>query len=133
MSAPHNGIDSVMRAGPVIAVVTVESDADASTLANALSAGGVRVLEVTLRTRAALAAIEAIAAHCPDVVVGAGTVLAAGDFAAAANAGARFTVSPGFTPQLAAAARAAGVGPHPYHERRGRRIPSYGLARRRFL
>jgi 2-dehydro-3-deoxyphosphogluconate aldolase/(4S)-4-hydroxy-2-oxoglutarate aldolase len=63
------------------------------------------VLEVTLRTPAALVAIETIAAHFPDVVVGAGTVLAPRDFAAVADAGARFAVSPGFTARLAAAAK----------------------------
>jgi 2-dehydro-3-deoxyphosphogluconate aldolase/(4S)-4-hydroxy-2-oxoglutarate aldolase len=98
-------IDSFLRAGPVIAVVTLERAEDARPLAAALVAGGVRVVEVTLRTPAAVAAIEAIAAHVPDVAVGAGTVLTPRDFAAAAAAGARFAVSPGFTPQLAAAAQ----------------------------
>jgi 2-dehydro-3-deoxyphosphogluconate aldolase/(4S)-4-hydroxy-2-oxoglutarate aldolase len=98
-------IDSFLRTGPVMAVVTLERAEDARPLAAALAAGGVRVVEVTLRTPAALAAIEAIAAHVPDVAVGAGTVLTPHDFAAAAAAGARFAVSPGFTPQLAAAAQ----------------------------
>jgi 2-dehydro-3-deoxyphosphogluconate aldolase/(4S)-4-hydroxy-2-oxoglutarate aldolase len=104
MSAAPSSFDSFLRAGPVIAVATLERAEDARPLAAALAAGGVRVLEVTLRTRAALAAIEAIALQCPEVVVGAGTVLAPGDFAAAADAGARFAVSPGFTARLAAAA-----------------------------
>jgi 2-dehydro-3-deoxyphosphogluconate aldolase/(4S)-4-hydroxy-2-oxoglutarate aldolase len=98
-------IDSFLRTGPVIAVVTLERAEDARPLAAALAAGGVRVVEVTLRTPAALAAIEAIAAHVPDVAGGAGTVISPRDFAAAAAAGARFAVSPGFTPQLAAAAQ----------------------------
>jgi 2-dehydro-3-deoxyphosphogluconate aldolase/(4S)-4-hydroxy-2-oxoglutarate aldolase len=103
MTAPSS-IDSFLRAGPVIAVVTLERVEDARPLAAALAAGGVQVLEVTLRTPMALAAIEEIAAHLPDVVVGAGTVLAPRDFVAAADAGARFAVSPGFTARLAAAA-----------------------------
>jgi 2-dehydro-3-deoxyphosphogluconate aldolase/(4S)-4-hydroxy-2-oxoglutarate aldolase len=101
------GIDSFLRAGPVIAVVTLERAEDARPLAAALAAGGVRVLEVTLRTPAALAAIEAIATHSPEVTVGAGTVLGPRDFAAAADAGARFAVSPAFTARLAAAAQAS--------------------------
>ena len=105
MSQAPESFDSFLRAGPVIAVATLERAEDARPLAAALAAGGVRVLEVTLRTPRALAAIEAVASHCTDVVVGAGTVLAARDFAAAAGAGARFAVSPGFTRELAAAAQ----------------------------
>jgi 2-dehydro-3-deoxyphosphogluconate aldolase/(4S)-4-hydroxy-2-oxoglutarate aldolase len=98
-------IDSVLGAGPVIAVVTLDRAEDARPLATALAAGGVRVLEVTLRTPAALAAIEAIAKHSPEVTVGAGTVLGLRDFASAADAGAQFAVSPAFTARLAAAAQ----------------------------
>lgn len=105
MTSPPPDIDEILRAGAVIAVVTIERASDAPALAAALAAGGVRVLEVTLRTPAALAAIETVATRCTDVVVGAGTVCDAADFAAAAAAGARFAVSPGFTPRLAAAAR----------------------------
>jgi 2-dehydro-3-deoxyphosphogluconate aldolase/(4S)-4-hydroxy-2-oxoglutarate aldolase len=105
MTAPRPSIDAVLRSGPVIAIATVERASDAPALAAALRAGGVCVLEVTLRTPAALAAIEAVATRCADVVVGAGTVRDPGDFAAAAAAGARFAVSPGFTRRLAAAAR----------------------------
>jgi 2-dehydro-3-deoxyphosphogluconate aldolase/(4S)-4-hydroxy-2-oxoglutarate aldolase len=109
MSRATESFDSFLRAGPVIAVATLERAEDAPPLAAALAAGGVRVLEVTLRTPQALAAIEAVASHCPDVIVGAGTVLAARDFAAAAEAGARFAVSPGVTRALAAAARKSRV------------------------
>lgn len=98
-------IDAVLRAGAVIAVATIERASDAPALAAALAAGGVRVIEVTLRTPAALAAIETVATRCADVVVGAGTVCDPADFAAATAAGARFAVSPGFTARLAAAAR----------------------------
>lgn len=95
--------------GRVIAVVTVDKPADAVPLAAALCAGGVRAIEVTLRTAAGLAAIERIAKGCDAATVGAGTVRAAADFAAARGAGARFAVSPGFTPALAAAAAATAL------------------------
>jgi len=102
-----SAIAEVLGAERVIAVVTIERPADAVPLANALCAGGVRAIEVTLRTAAGLAAIAAIAKHCPAALVGAGTARRPADFTAARAAGARFVVSPGFTPALAAAARAA--------------------------
>jgi len=98
----------IVNVGRVIAVVTIERAADAVPLANALCAGGIRVIEVTLRTHTALDAIERIASGCEAAIVGAGTARAAADFAAARAAGARFAVSPGFTPALhAAVAKAA--------------------------
>ena len=109
MTAPAATLADILAAGPVIAVVTIERAADAEPVAAALQDGGVRVVEVTLRTRAGLAAIEAIAAAYPDVIVGAGTVRRAADFRAARAAGARFGVSPGFSPALAQAAAAAGI------------------------
>ena len=102
-------IAEVLGAERVIAVVTIERPADAVPLANALCAGGVRVIEVTLRTDAALAAIERIAAGCEAAIVGAGTARTAADFTAARAAGARFVVSPGYTPTLAKAARASAL------------------------
>jgi 2-dehydro-3-deoxyphosphogluconate aldolase / (4S)-4-hydroxy-2-oxoglutarate aldolase len=72
--------------------------------------GGVTVLEVTLRTAAGVEAIRRIASEVPEAVVGAGTVLGPADLAAVAAAGARFAVSPGFSPSLAAAARDHGLG-----------------------
>ena len=102
-----SAIAEVLSAERVIAVVTIARPADAVPLANALCAGGVRAIEVTLRTDAGLAAIAAIAKQCPAALVGAGTARRPADFAAARKAGARFVVSPGFTPALAAAARAA--------------------------
>ena len=75
-------------------------------LARALDEGGLQVIEVTLRTPAATAAIAAIARELPQVMVGAGTLQRAADVAAAVHAGARFLVSPGTTPELAAAALA---------------------------
>jgi 2-dehydro-3-deoxyphosphogluconate aldolase / (4S)-4-hydroxy-2-oxoglutarate aldolase len=88
---------------PVIPVLTIERAADAVPLARALVAGGLPVIEVTLRTKAALEAIRAIAAEVPDCVVGVGTVLRAADIAAAIAAGAKYLVSPGTPPELAAA------------------------------
>ncbi len=88
----------------IVAVVTIAHAADALPLADALRAGGVRAIEVTLRSDAACSAIEAIAKARPDAIVGAGTVRDARAFRAARDAGAHFVVSPGFTPALHAAA-----------------------------
>jgi len=97
-------IDEVMAAGPVIPVLVIERAEDAVPLARALLAGGVRTLEVTLRTPAALDAIRRIAAEIEGALVGAGTVLNAKDLDAAREAGATFAVSPGLTDALAGAA-----------------------------
>jgi len=94
---------------PVIPVLTIERAADAAPLARALAAGGLPVIEVTLRTKAALDAIKAIAAQVPDCVVGVGTVTRASDIAAAIAAGAKYLVSPGTPPDLAAALADASV------------------------
>lgn len=91
--------------GPVIPVIVLEREADAVPLARALVEGGVRVLEVTLRTPAALACIAAIARAVPQAVVGAGTVRSAADARAARDAGAAFAVSPGYTAEVGAACR----------------------------
>src|SRR4051812_27423918 len=80
---------------PVVPVLTIPDAEDAVALAQALAAGGLRVLEVTLRTPAALKAIRRIAAEVPDAVVAAGTVLTDDDLKRAADAGARFAFSPG--------------------------------------
>jgi 2-dehydro-3-deoxyphosphogluconate aldolase/(4S)-4-hydroxy-2-oxoglutarate aldolase len=93
----------------VVAVVTIERATDALPLADALGAGGVRVIEITLRSEAARAAIEAVAKARPDVVVGAGTVRDARGLRGARDAGAQFVVSPGFTPALQTAAAAAAL------------------------
>lgn len=87
----------VMQDAPVIPVIVLQEVAHAVPLARALVAGGIRMLEVTLRTPVALACIEAIAKEVPDAVVGAGTVRSAADAQAAQLAGARFAVSPGYT------------------------------------
>src|SRR5688572_20031159 len=95
---------------PVIPVLTIDRVADAVPLARALLAGGLAVIEVTLRTKAALDAIRAIAAEAPDVVVGAGTITEAADVEAAVAAGSRYLVSPG-TPALLADAFVAAAVP----------------------
>ncbi|MBU6260055.1 MAG: bifunctional 4-hydroxy-2-oxoglutarate aldolase/2-dehydro-3-deoxy-phosphogluconate aldolase [Burkholderiales bacterium] len=95
--------------GPVIPVIVIQRVADAVPLARALVAGGVRVLEVTLRTPAGLGAIEAIAREVPEALVGAGTIRSAADARAAKDAGSVFGVSPGYTAAVGAACRAAGL------------------------
>ena len=97
----------IFRGVAVLPVVTIEREADAVPLARALYDGGIRLIEVTLRTPAAAAAIAAIARELPQIVVGAGTVQRPADVVQACAAGARFLVSPGMTPELAAAALAA--------------------------
>jgi 2-dehydro-3-deoxyphosphogluconate aldolase/(4S)-4-hydroxy-2-oxoglutarate aldolase len=94
---------------PVIPVLTIERAADAVPLARALVAGGLPVVEVTLRTKAALDAIKAIAAEVPDCVDGVGTVTRVADIAAAISAGAKYLVSPGTPVELAAALAEASV------------------------
>ena len=99
----------VMRDAPVIPVIVLNDIAHAVPLARALVAGGIRMLEVTLRTPVALQCIERIAQEVPDAVVGAGTVRSALDAQAAAKAGAKFAVSPGFTNTVGVACRDAGL------------------------
>ena len=100
---------SLASHGPVIPVIVVQRLEQAVPLARALVDGGVKVLEVTLRTPVALAAIEAIARAVPEAVVGAGTLRLPADAKAAHDAGSRFAVSPGYTAALGAACREAGL------------------------
>ena len=102
-------ISAIAALAPVVPVLTIERLADAVPLARALVKGGLPVLEITLRTAAALPALAAIAAEVPDAVVGAGTVLQPRQVDDVTRAGARFAVSPGCTPALVTAARAAGL------------------------
>ena len=95
----------VMRDAPVIPVIVLHDVAHAVPMARALVAGGIRMLEVTLRTPQALACMEAIARDVPEAVLGAGTVRSAADARAAADAGARFAVSPGYTAAVGQACR----------------------------
>ena len=99
----------VMQDAPVIPVIVLTDVNQAVLLARALVAGGIRMLEVTLRTPQALACIEAIARAVPEAVVGAGTVRSAQDVQACAMAGARFLVSPGYTHAVGLACRNAGL------------------------
>ena len=99
----------VMQDAPVIPVIVLTDVAHAVPMARALLAGGIRMLEVTLRTPQALACMEAIAKEVPGAVVGAGTVRSAADAAAAAKAGAQFAVSPGYTRTVGQACRDHGL------------------------
>lgn len=101
-------IDAIMRTAPVIPVIVIEDEAHAVPLAEALVAGGLRVLEVTLRTPAALPAIRAMK-EVEGAIVGAGTVTNPRELDAALEAGAEFIVSPGLTDTLGKAAVAAGA------------------------
>ena len=100
-------IREILGMAPVIPVLTLSDLAHAVPLAGALVGGGLRVLEITLRTPVAIGCLEAIRKAVPDAIVGIGTLTRAVDFAAAGRAGAQFGVTPGLTPELAAAARGA--------------------------
>ena len=99
----------VMLDAPVIPVIVLHDVAHAVPMARALLAGGIRMLEVTLRTPQALACMEAIARDVPEAMVGAGTVRSAADAQTAAMAGARFAVSPGYTQAVGRACRDLGL------------------------
>jgi 2-dehydro-3-deoxyphosphogluconate aldolase/(4S)-4-hydroxy-2-oxoglutarate aldolase len=104
-------IERILRLSPVMPVVIIEQAELAPELARAFVRGGIGAVEITLRTPAALAAIEAIARQVPEIAVGAGTVLSAEDLRAAVSAGATFAISPGAIPALLSAAASA---PIPY-------------------
>lgn len=104
-----SAIGDILDLAPVIPVLTLDGAADGVPVARALVAGGLPVIEVTLRTAGALEAVRAIAREVAGAVVGVGTVLEPGQFAAAQRAGARFAVSPGHTAGLLAAALDAGL------------------------
>ena len=101
-------IETIMRTAPVIPVLVIEDAAHAQPIAQALVAGGLRVLEVTLRTAAALDVIREMK-KVPGAIVGAGTVLNEADLRASLDAGAEFIVSPGLTEPLGKAAVASGI------------------------
>ena len=109
MNTPPFTALQVMQDAPVIPVIVLNDVAHAVPMARALVAGGIRMLEVTLRTPQALACMEAIAKEVPEAVVGAGTVRSAADAKAAANAGAKFAVSPGYTSAVGQACRDQGL------------------------
>jgi len=105
----HFSALEVMQDAPVIPVIVVDDVADAVPMAQALLEGGIRMLEVTLRTPKALDVIKAISDEVPGVVVGAGTVRSPDQAKAAVRAGARFAVSPGFTVEVARACKDLGL------------------------
>jgi 2-dehydro-3-deoxyphosphogluconate aldolase / (4S)-4-hydroxy-2-oxoglutarate aldolase len=100
-------IREILGMAPVIPVLTLSDLNHAVPLARALVAGGLYVLEITLRTPVAIGCVSEIRKAIPDAIVGVGTLTKAVDFAAADRAGAQFGVTPGLTPDLAAAARGA--------------------------
>lgn len=102
-------IEEITGLAPVVPVVVIDDVADAVPLASALVRGGLRAIEVTLRTDAALESMRRIAAEVEGAVVGAGTVTTAAQIAASVDAGARFLVSPGATPNLLDALQGSGV------------------------
>lgn len=104
MTSKQETLIRLFKAARVIPVITIDRVEDAVPLARALVAGGVRTLEITLRTAAALEAAKAIIAGVPDAIVGMGTVLNASDLAQVASIGAKFALSPGATPELFEAA-----------------------------
>ena len=98
MLFPHGEATvAMLRRAPVVPVLTVKDVEDAVAQARALIAGGLTMLEITLRTPAAMAAVTALAKTFPEAFIGAGTIIEAEQIEAAANAGARFLVSPGMT------------------------------------
>ena len=99
----------ILRTAPVIPVITIDEAEHALPLAEALVAGGLPVLEITMRTPHALAAVRAIKQALPDAIVGAGTVISRSNFQQALDAGAEFIVSPGFTPELLACAKSTAI------------------------
>lgn len=99
----------VLELSPVLPVVVVDDAADAVPLAKALVAGGIRAIELTLRTPAGLAAIERVAAEVPEIVVGAGTVVTPEQARQAADAGSAFLVTPGCTDRLLEAVSGTGL------------------------
>lgn len=102
-------LDEIMNASPVMPVIVIEDAAQAPELASALYEGGIKTIEVTLRTPAALDAIKAIAVSVPQICVGAGTILTAAQAQQAVDAGAQFGVSPGSTSKLVSETAPAGL------------------------
>lgn len=100
---------TVLNASPVMPVMVIQDLENAVPLAKALVAGGIRVLEITLRTPVALEAIRAISQEVPDAIVGAGTILNPEQLQQAADAGAVFAISPGLTATLLAAAQKSSI------------------------
>ncbi len=102
-------IPQILALGPVMPVIVIDNSDQAVPLAEALLEGGIRTIEITLRTPAALDAISAVASHCPDITIGAGTVNRAELAHQARDAGAAFAVSPGTTQDVISGCRAAAL------------------------
>ena len=109
MSSKSEKLLALLDGQPVIPVLKIADAAAAVPLARALARGGLRAIEITLRTGAALEAIRRVAGEVEEAIVGAGTILDAGQFGQAQAAGSRFIVSPGLTRELAAAAAGSPV------------------------
>ena len=105
----NTSAESVLKSGPVVPVIVINNIEDAVPVAKALVAGGVRVLEVTLRTECAVEAIRRIAKEVPEAIVGAGTVINPQQLAQVTEAGAQFAISPGLTEALLKAAVAGAI------------------------
>lgn len=100
---------TLFEQGPVVPVIVIKDLADAVPMAKALLAGGIKVLEVTLRTPVALDAIRLLSTEVPDAIVGAGTVTTAAQLQQVVEAGARFAISPGLTRELLQAGKDAAI------------------------
>lgn len=111
VNTSSEGARALLALAPVIPVITIERAADAVPLAQALVRGGLRAIEITLRTDAAVDAAKAIIADVPEAIVGLGTVLTPADLDRATEIGAAFAISPGCSPDLL---RAAAAGDLPY-------------------
>ncbi|MEY2697765.1 MAG: hypothetical protein RL333_1903 [Pseudomonadota bacterium] len=109
MTSQQLNARQILQQGPVVPVMVIDDLSSAVPLARALVAGGIRVLEITLRTPVAIDAIRQIAAEVDGAIVGAGTVLTPDQFRACREAGSRFVISPGLTPNLLGAAQDAGI------------------------
>jgi 2-dehydro-3-deoxyphosphogluconate aldolase/(4S)-4-hydroxy-2-oxoglutarate aldolase len=101
--------EDVLKQGPVVPVIVIKKLEQAVPLAKALLKGGIKVLEVTLRTECAIEAIRLIAEEVPEAIVGAGTVINAKQLAEVTQAGAQFAISPGLTDELLAAANQGNI------------------------
>ncbi len=106
-----NEIRTILKNNPIVPVIILDREEDAVPLAHALLAGGIRTMEITLRTKAALPAIARVAKEVPEMAVGAGTVVDAKTYTQAVSAGAQYLISPGLTPPLAVHAF---ENPHPF-------------------
>ena len=109
MTQNRDALFEIMTGQPVIPVIVIDRADDAVPLAKALVAGGLPAFEITLRTDAAMSAIERIAGEVPEAIVGAGTVLNGQQYEQVFSAGARFAVSPGFTREIASASLGSAV------------------------